>query len=389
MSMCFGPCLCIVEFLPYICLVTLPLYGAFCGVDVILRLSLLLYIHSLVVNYIPKVLYSVIPYLELCLLAGLLLLPINLTPVPLIWLYDKLIWLAEPVLLLAEVVLAQNFVMRCSQRVADNIDDDDENAPKWKALVIVFSLICYFICIWLVVNFCLESTSIQLWLVFLVLVVLITMHNMMWMAPQTGIVSDAAFCSLCSIVVLYAMIEETRHVRQPLNVPTAWNKSYSKSFVDVFYSIAYMSAESATKAVLFMKKFLSPFFLVTVGIRLYSILFIVDRVTKNFFQDQDDIDIMTEEEEIELSYLLPWKSPLMLKVAVIFMFTQLTTVFLSECSGLFLTKVSWLPFTGAIWPREIILGRILQIVAANSFYMWRLYRADDWTWSEWLTSDDR
>ena len=76
--------------------------------------------------------YSVIPYLELCLLAGLLLLPISLTPMPVVWLYDKLIWLAEPVLLLAEVVLVQNFVMRCGQRVADNIDDDDENAKKWK-----------------------------------------------------------------------------------------------------------------------------------------------------------------------------------------------------------------------------------------------------------------
>ena len=45
-------------------------------------------------------------------------------------------------------------------------------------------------------------------------------------------------------------------------------------------------SDSANKAVMFMKKFLSPFFLITVGIRLYSILFIVDRVTKNFYQEQ-------------------------------------------------------------------------------------------------------
>ena len=94
--------------------------------------------------------YSVIPYLELCLLAGLLLLPISLTPTPVVWLYDKLIWLAEPVLLLAEVVLVQNFVMRCGQRVADNIDDDDENAKKWKVsmyltyLLVIFTLFFFF-----------------------------------------------------------------------------------------------------------------------------------------------------------------------------------------------------------------------------------------------------
>ena len=109
----------------------------------------------------------------------------------------------------------------------------------------------------------------------------------------------------------------------------------------------------------------------------------------NLYFTQDELDItLLEEDETQLSYLSPWKSPVMLKVAVIFMFTQLTTVFLSECSGMFLDRVSWLPFAGAIWPREIILGRILQIAAANCFYMWRLYRADDWTWSEWLTSED-
>ncbi|XP_046570719.1 uncharacterized protein LOC124278973 [Haliotis rubra] len=383
----YWPCLCIIEFLSYLCLVTVPLYGAFTGIDVILRFSLLLYIHSVIVEYIPRSLFSVVPYLQLGLLVLLAFLPINLTPWPIVWLYDKLIWATEPLLLLAEVVLVQNFVMRCSQRVAEKIEDEgEEEGFRWKCLVIGISMLCYAVAVSLLWNIYSEGSSVQLWLVFVVLLLLVAVHNMMWMSQE----ADAAFCSLCTdcpVVVLYAMLEETSHIRAPLQPPPSWNRYYSKSLADIFISILNMRADTAMKAVLFFKKFLSPFFLLSVIIRLYCILFIVDKVTKNFTQgDENNVTLLDDIDADEsIMSMSPWKSPLILRLSVIYMFTQLTTIFLSECSGGFLSGLSWLVGQHSIWPTQILLGRMFQVAAVSGFYMWRLYCADDWTWSEWLT----
>ncbi|XP_067672987.1 uncharacterized protein [Haliotis asinina] len=379
-------CLCITEFLSYVCLVTVPVYGAFSGIDVILRFSLLLYIHSVIVEYIPRSLFSVVPYLQLGLLVLLAFLPINLTPWPIVWLYDKLLWATEPLLLLAEVILVQNFVMRCSQRVAEKIEDEgDDEGFKWKCVIIGISLLCYAVAMKLLWHIYSEGSSVQLWLVFVVLLLLVAVHNMMWMS-QEGIISDAAFCSLCTVVVLCAMLDETSHIRAPLKPPPSWNRFYSKSLADIFMSIVNMRADTAMKAVLFFKKFLSPFFLVSVIIRLYSILFIVDKVTKNFTQGDNNVTLLDDIDADESMFSIsPWKSPLILRLSVIYMFTQLTTIFLSECSGGFLSGVSWLVGQHSIWPTQILLGRLFQVAAVSGFYMWRLYCADDWTWSEWLT----
>jgi hypothetical protein len=43
-----------VEFLPYITLVILPVVGAFLGVDLVLRLSVLLCLHSVIISLLPK-----------------------------------------------------------------------------------------------------------------------------------------------------------------------------------------------------------------------------------------------------------------------------------------------------------------------------------------------
>lgn len=75
----------------------------------------------------------ILPYLNLSLLIlTLVYLPINLVPYPLVWLYDKILWMTEPVLMVAEIILALNFVMHCSQRVIEKMEEDDSNL--WKVL---------------------------------------------------------------------------------------------------------------------------------------------------------------------------------------------------------------------------------------------------------------
>lgn len=87
-----------------------------------------------------------------------------------------------------------------------------------------------------------------------------------------------------------------------------------------------------------------------------------------------------------MEILSPYCSPLLLKVSIIFMVTQLTSLFLWQSSGHFLSILTdWMPFTLTIWPQEVLIGRILQILSISMFYMWRIYCADDWIWCNWLT----
>ena len=70
-------------------------------------------------------------------------------------------------------------------------------------------------------------------LMFLVLVMCITVHNMMWMSPD-GILCDAAFTCLCTVSILYAMKEETTLINKPLQTPCTWFQSVSfyKSYLE-------------------------------------------------------------------------------------------------------------------------------------------------------------
>ena len=100
---------------------------------------------------------------------------------------------------------------------------------------------------------------------------------------------------------------------------------------------------------------------------------------------------MFQEEETDLveeleSPVSPWKSPVIFKFTIVFMITQSTTRLFYNCSGLSVFPVSWTKFLEPVWPKDILIGRILQIVVVNVFYIWRLYRADDWQWSDWFSA---
>ena len=115
------------------------------------------------------------------------------------------------------------------------------------------------------------------------------------------------------------------------------------------------------------------------GELLYSIVIFV---WVFFFQDEDYMIEDFDEEELAQLY----RSPLTIKLSVIFMFTQMTVNLFYETRGISLVT-SW-PFTyiSDIYPRDIVFSRIVQVIVVNIFYIWRLYYADDWTWSEWFSS---
>ncbi|KAH3890563.1 hypothetical protein DPMN_014648 [Dreissena polymorpha] len=53
-------------------------------------------------------------------------------PYAVVWLYSWLLWLLEPVLLTAEMVLALNCVMHLSHGCVEKIEEDEDQAWKWK-----------------------------------------------------------------------------------------------------------------------------------------------------------------------------------------------------------------------------------------------------------------
>ncbi|BFZ18679.1 hypothetical protein BsWGS_21718 [Bradybaena similaris] len=388
--MCFGLglgcCLAVIELFPYIGLVTVPLFGSFYGTETVYRLSILLIIHSLLAECFPKILFRIVPLLNLILFIVLMNLPISLIPLPVIWLYDQVIWLTEPVLMIAEVILPQNFVMRWSQSAADEIERDDK-ACLYKGGILLFSSLCYAVTASLAYEIYIAAAPNQVLCLFIVLFLLVALHNMMLMAHE-GIISDCAFCSLISVTILYIMVIETQQVNSPLAEPLMWKQSsLSKwSIRVIFSSIINMSSTNAQRSVEFLKRFVTPLFLGLLAIRLYGILFIVSRATKNFFQDRaDDISETTYiDDEIDQANFSPWKSPLLLKVSTIFMLTQFTSHFLEEWSGQ--VRLPWLALSDKYkFPPELLVSRLVQIVSVNAFYMWRLYYADNWTWNPWLS----
>lgn len=91
-----------------------------------------------------------------------------------------------------------------------------------------------------------------------------------------------------------------------------------------------------------------------------------------------DSDEYLEEE------ITPWKSPLTMKLAVVFMFTQMTSNLFYESQGV--TILNTFPFNAVrnFYPKDIIFGRVVQMIGVNCFYIWRLSN-DRVDFSDWFS----
>uniref|UniRef100_A0A2C9LKP2 Uncharacterized protein n=1 Tax=Biomphalaria glabrata TaxID=6526 RepID=A0A2C9LKP2_BIOGL len=323
-----------------------------------------------------------VPFFNVIFLIALMFLPISLAPWPIIWIYSTVILLTEPVLRIAEGIVLLNVVMRKSQSAADEIEKDEESSNLYKGVILLFSSICYGLSAALVYEIYNAGTYNQRICLFVVLCFCLAVHNMMIMAHE-GIISDCAFCCLVNIAALYVMMKEVEQRNTHLTESTLWKteiptSSWTTIFgglsaSSIFSNILYTNKNKAHTAINIFQRFFSPLFIIGLLIRLYSILFIVKKMTRNFFQDNDD-EITLDDLDDDL--VPPWRSPLLLKVAVIFMFTQLSVIYLFD----------WAPgMTKLFWPSDLVVSRLLQIIIVILFYIWRLYRAENWTWNIWLT----
>ena len=74
---------------------------------------------------------------------------------------------------------------------------------------------------------------------------------------------------------------------------------------------------------------------------------------------------------------------MLVKCSIVILVTQYTVHLLEQSSNKYRPD-SWVNW---IFPDDVLIGRILQIILVNSCYIWRLYRADDWQWHDWFSEN--
>ena len=114
-----------------------------------------------------------------------------------------------------------------------------------------------------------------------------------------------------------------------------------------------------------------------------NVSFLTRRLINFLLQETEDDEDLSEDFD---SPLTPIHSPLIFKFSIIFMITQSMSRLFYFSSGRSMFPQSWSKLIEPVWPQEVLFGRILQFIVVNVFYIWRLYRADDWQCSMWFSS---
>ncbi|XP_074641141.1 uncharacterized protein LOC141898895 [Tubulanus polymorphus] len=133
--------------LPYMSLLTLPMYGAFFGTEIVVRYAIHVVLHTLASAALPKCLVSMIPLLQLGIFVGLVSLPVNFIPWTIVALYDTVLWLTEPAWLIIEGWQIVYLCMVISKVLVQNIE---ENEFMFKGIILSIAGISYLMTAWLI-----------------------------------------------------------------------------------------------------------------------------------------------------------------------------------------------------------------------------------------------
>ncbi|XP_038054850.1 uncharacterized protein LOC119727033 [Patiria miniata] len=365
-------CLSIV---PLVWLITMPVFGSFCGPEVVLRLSLLMMLHTLIGAALPSVLVSIIPFFQTGLFCVLLALPITVVPYLFLWVYDKLIWLSEPVFLTIEAVELVRVSVRTSSRVAEQIE---EQPLLMKSLILGAAGISYTLSV--VMGYVLLSSGSPAvrWILAALIVVSVVLLLLTLMKDE-GIISDCGIATLAMFSILWAMQQESNMMAHPMKVPEEWINANTdeESFVQLLLSMATMGFARVTMAFSFLRNLFSASFLLLVAIRVLSVIHVTSLVAKRITEQSDDYDDYSDSQDESLSSA--WHSPFIVKLALIFVYTQLV-VYNIEVS----TKPLSYTASGPIMEvatkglvQKVGVSRLVQLCVLIGTYIYRLYHPDE------------
>ncbi|XP_013415846.1 uncharacterized protein LOC106177571, partial [Lingula anatina] len=323
--MCLFPGItCLAIFLPYFWLLCMPLYGSFSGTEPVVRFSLMMQFQAIIMSAFPVGLVSFIPCLELVTLCVLMCLPVSLTPFPVVWLYDKLLWLSEPVWMLTEVLIPLEWAMAMSQKAVDRLDEEPTNLAK--GMILGLSTLCYAVMLYFGIELyrLYSDSTLTVCMLCILLALSVLCHIMMWKVDE-GIIVDAAFVSVFSMLFLYCYHIERVILQNPLPKPDTWKRiEGSISYLGLLYSFTNASLLNANRAMQFMKKLFSPVFVLFSLLRLFSVLTAVGIVVRKGSDQEEECDMDDDRFETHFNSLIR-KSPVVVRLSVIFVYTQLVT----------------------------------------------------------------
>ncbi|XP_064618927.1 uncharacterized protein LOC135482633 isoform X2 [Lineus longissimus] len=317
---------------------------------------------------------ALLPYAQVFLFLGLMCLPVNLIPHPLVWVYDKILWSSEPLWLAVEAAELVGLCMILSQKLQDKID---ERPKVYKSTILMVSGCCYLGSVFLGLLVLSYGTFAAKWLILVLIAIGIFIHACSIYLDE-GIISDASMVTMLMFGVLYAMTTETYSANHPIETPPDSKTSLHLSFFKLFFSVTSDKADHGSRAFQFLLKILSPTFLIMVVVRLYCMLsFMKNMVDWSNRDDRDDKNYVDIEDDCSPS-LVPVQSPFIIRLAFIFVVTQVVTNHIHRMTA---DDTSWMSWYPEFLYKDIILGRVIQIGLMAALYLYQLYSSennDEW-----------
>ncbi|KAK2168649.1 hypothetical protein LSH36_15g09011, partial [Paralvinella palmiformis] len=315
----------------------MPVYGSFYGKEQILRMALFVIGQSIVASITSRFLLLADPIIHIAITIAFLSVRVSIIPGPLVWLFDKVMFVSEPLWQLLEALGVVFFIMEISQEAADHMDDQPGLA---KGNPNLFTFV-----------YCLNFRVLSL--VYVVRAICLScifygVLSMQGLAFIFGILSDAAVVAACSMAMLYHVSHNTLLSTTQIQVPTSWTKSacHNKEFTldfcfsytsDHSYSqmmlrIVAVGLDSGSHTLQFFTHMLSPCFIMMTISRICCVLYAIGlaRLLLNKLAEwsnedsqlEDEFNLDTEEEEELPIMLMLTRSPLLIKLVVIFVYTQ-------------------------------------------------------------------
>lgn len=365
--MCCGICslwtFCNLDFLLLSTLFLLPIYGLTAGVDIVLRVSLLLSLLCILSHLLPTSTFCLQSFSQIGLIALLWSLPVRLLPYSVVWIYSLALQLASPLLLFQEVLFVIVLATDLFNYFTDLAEDDYDNSSTYNGIITALSVI-----------FCAVASYItftyfnQGWLPLFILT--ITLFNcFLMLVSQCGQLWEASFTFFISSLICLAMIQELKLQANSQEVAEAMSSLGPKdSLIEFIFGLWLLTLDKFQNLQMWLYHFMTPVFIASFFIRLFSVKWAILKMPSLSDDSETEVDVIEDE---NVSWLK--RQPVLTcKLCTIFVLTQLICDQFYELTGhgpLF--QQDWLK---AWLPDQVLISRILQIALANITLQHSIYR---------------
>ncbi|CAI9729970.1 Hypothetical predicted protein [Octopus vulgaris] len=355
--------------LPLSCLPLLLLYGLACGADTILRMSLLLSLVCVLGHYISINWIFLQPFGEVGLFILLWALPVKLIPYSVVYVYGFVLQLFEPIMLFQEVLFILLLATKLSNYINDLAEEDDEdNLYIYQIIFAIFSILNYGLSCYIV----LITFNSNTWLLYVILFLTVFNHVLMW-SLGTGQMWETAFSFMLTMLILLLMKTEN-NLNENIELPILSCFDSKHTLIEFVSSVWQLNSEKLSNFLNLIGRFLSPIFLGTIFLRLFSVnCFNYQKTVSMFFENEDnEDDDLLEESSLSILSCSGLQPTLVCKLGTVFVVTQLMIrqFYLFIGNGL-IAQQEWIKN----WlPDNILIGRVTQMFLVNIFFQHSIYR---------------